>query len=60
MDLQGHGRFQGEFPGDVYRLGQLEHDLEYLITHLKLSSPSNTYGFAILGPVDQPLRTTLL
>jgi non-heme chloroperoxidase len=42
-DLRGHGRSQGEFPGDVSHLDQLEHDLEDLITHLKLSSPSNTY-----------------
>jgi alpha-beta hydrolase superfamily lysophospholipase len=42
-DLRGHGSSQGAFPGDVHYLGQLEHDLEDLLTYLKLSSPSSTF-----------------
>jgi len=42
-DLRGHGRSQGGFPGDVHYLGQLEHDLEDLLSHLKLSSQSSTF-----------------
>jgi len=42
-DLRGHGRSQDKSPGDVHYLGQLEHDLEDLQSHLKSSSPSNTF-----------------
>ena len=42
-DLRGHGRSQGEFPGDVDYLGQLEHDLEDLLIHMRSSSPSHRF-----------------
>ena len=39
-DLRGHGFSQGSIPGDVNYLGQFEHDLEDLLTHIKSSYPS--------------------
>jgi len=41
-DVRGHGRSRGEFPGDVHYLGQLEHDLEDLLIHIKSFIPSRT------------------
>lgn len=45
-DLRGHGYSQGSIPGDVRYLGQFEHDLEDLLTHIKSSYPSTV---VILG-----------
>ncbi len=38
-DLRGHGRSQGELPGDIHYMGQFEHDLEDLLNHLKSFNP---------------------
>jgi len=40
-DLRGHGYSQGAKPGDISYLGQLEHDLKDLLTHIKSSYPSS-------------------
>ncbi|MCJ8294898.1 MAG: alpha/beta hydrolase [Colwellia sp.] len=36
-DLRGHGYSQGSTPGDINYLGQLEHDLEDLLSHIHSS-----------------------
>ena len=36
-DLRGHGYSRGSTPGDINYLGQLEHDLEDLLSHIKSS-----------------------
>jgi len=39
-DLRGHGRSQGELPGDIQYMGQFEHDLEDLLIQLKSAKPN--------------------